>query len=684
MPSTEDYQHGNDIITSYARDSGYSSNPSQQNGASYTAYPSQQSRHNPDQNFNSRVNAASSSATKRPSSRSRTQSQPYKSDYPQNRTYSSKINGTTTSSDTFSSRPISPSTSIKPSRIPQPSRTRTASLSSNNYAPFPNGTGGTNAHTSPYSSPLIPEPRQASVSDLWRVQENSSQSTISVNSKQRSRILNEQPPFQPRSRDDPNPSNESLYDDEPPRMSTESQERPFEHWYRGDVSRNGGVGELRVGKRQEMMDIANYGHSPKPKANKPAVRNAITDAIDNRKRRRRADSVGNLADRASFYMDEEQAESVGRVLDEHPPTDVEGDMSNGEHVEDAEDYDYWEGDHERYRNMDVDQDISIASAPLPSSSDPRSTTPTPYYPRPSSRNQNSNSRIPAPRAITPTPSQYQRGASEPPSIHHSSAQIAIPPTSRSKQQTTQLRSTSTSPSDRPGKRGASPNTPGPSQGKKTRMNASKATQAKLAAARKKEMEEEEARRRQVSAAYPEPGEEEDMAHAIPTWTQPVPNQGNWDEVVLPTVARKKGLADHYEQADGTPKLKQEDGIPAPAPGTFGYDHAKYRPPRAGEFIPMDEFGRTQEEPETISPVPYTTDKFNTSISDLQQQQQQPLQHQQPPRGPQTLQPSQSPVPFSQYANGNQNMVMDVAKEAEREQQQHLEKEEAGCCKCVVM
>jgi serine/arginine repetitive matrix protein 1 len=40
----------------------------------------------------------------------------------------------------------------------------------------------------------------------------------------------------------------------------DSEERPFEHWYRGEVSRNGGVGELRVGKRQEMLDIANYGH----------------------------------------------------------------------------------------------------------------------------------------------------------------------------------------------------------------------------------------------------------------------------------------------------------------------------------------------------------------------------------------------------------------------------------------
>ncbi|KAG7088788.1 hypothetical protein E1B28_012752 [Marasmius oreades] len=681
IPSGDEYQYRNDTINSYNGDSSYNTNQSYQNGAIYTARLPQQPRNNSDHNAPSRVNSGNSSAPRRPS-RSRTQSQPFKSDHPNNRMNSSKINGATTSGDTSSSsRPISPSTSIKPSRIPQPSRTRTASLSSNHYAPFPNATGSTNAHTSPYSSPPLPDRRQASASDLWKVQETSSHSTVSVISKQRSGILNEEPPFKQRSRDDPNPSNESLYDDRP-RMSAESQERPFEHWYRGDISRNGGVGELRVGKRQEMMDIANYGYSLKPKPDKPVVRNAITDAIE--RKRRRADSVGNLTDRTSFYMDEEQAKNAGRVLDENPPTDVEGEMSNGEDF----DIDYYLEDDEQYQNMDGDQDTSTASAPLPSSSDLRSTTPTPHYSRPSSRNQNSNSRIPAPRAITPTPSQSQRGASEPPSIQHSStAQISTPPASRSKQHTQQLRSTSTSPSGtRPGNRGVSPNTLDPSGAKKTRMNANKATQAKLAAARKKEMEEE-MKRKHASASYPDPGDEEDMAHAIPTWTQSVPNRGNWDEVVLPTVARKKGLAGHYEEADGSPKVKQEDGIPSPAPGTFGYDRSKYRPPRSDggdESIPMDEFGRPQEEPdlkETLPPV--AEDQFNTSISELQNQHRQQMQQQQQPRHPHAFEHPSSPVPFSQYTHGT---AEPDTKEAQREQVQHLEKEEAGCCscKCVVM
>ncbi|KAJ8081039.1 hypothetical protein PM082_017879 [Marasmius tenuissimus] len=681
MNTGEDYHHMNDSKyheSQYAGGSNYIVHQPYQNGA--TRRPAQQTRTSSEQNVHSRANGASSSAAKIPNSRSRTHSQPYKPEYPNARLNNTKINGVTPSSDTYSisssaSRPLSPNynsnSNVKPSRIPQPTRTRTASLSSNNYAPFPNGP---NPHTSPYSSPRTPDLRQASAADLWRVEEDGSHSSISVTiTKQRSGILNEQPPF-PSGR---NPSDDSLTES-PPRMSTDSQERPFEHWYRGDISRNGGVGELRVGKRQEMLEIANYGHRP----SKPAVRNAITDAIDNRRRRKRADSVGQHIERTSFYMDEEQAENVGRVLDENPPTDVEeGETSIDDYYyDDGED-----GDEEEFENdrntLVLDADMSTASAPLPNSLDPRSTTPTANYSRPSSRNQ--NSRIPAPRATTPTASLYQRGMSEPPSIHSSAANLATPPTSRSKQQAQQLRSTSTSPSGHSGKRAVSPGASTPSSSaKKSRMNANKATQAKLAAQKKKEREVEEARRRQT-AHYPDPGEM-DMAHAIPTWTQPVPNQGNWDEVVLPTVARKKGLADQYEQADGSPKPKQERG-PEPAPGTFGYDHSKYRPPRGenGEAIPMDEFGRPREEEEFKDPSAtlHENDQFNTSISQLQDQQQRRLRPEPPP----------SPVPFSQYHHKQPAVHLPPSTTAKPEQAQQPpqepvleEKEESGCCRCVVM
>lgn len=78
------------------------------------------------------------------------------------------------------------------------------------------------------------------------------------------------------------------------------------------------------------------------------------------------------------------------------------------------------------------------------------------------------------------------------------------------------------------------------------------------------------------------------------------------------MARKKGLDGLYEQADGSPKPKKVEEPRAPvrsrvrctllcslmckcvlqAPGTFGWDHSKYRPPP--DDIQKDEFGRPVE------------------------------------------------------------------------------------------
>ena len=100
-----------------------------------------------------------------------------------------------------------------------------------------------------------------------------------------------------------------------PRPSLD-EERPFEHWYRGEVSRNGGVGELRVGRRMEMLDIANYGHVPMRPVDH--WRNGGTG-----KRHRRAGST-DAHFRGSIYMEADGEHA--RVLDEAPPTDMEDSM----------------------------------------------------------------------------------------------------------------------------------------------------------------------------------------------------------------------------------------------------------------------------------------------------------------------------------------------------------------------
>jgi hypothetical protein len=156
-----------------------------------------------------------------------------------------------------------------------------------------------------------------------------------------------------------------------------------------------------------------------------------------------------------------------------------------------------------------------------------------------------------------------------------------------------------------------------------------------------------------------------------------------------------------------------------APGTFGYDHSKYRPPREdlGENIPMDEFGRPmpmRQRPEgqeddidmdNPSSNPYASSNphdeirlpasMSRSASGSRSQQHQ--YQQSPP----------SPAPFSDYVpgartglrqtegmrlngnpNGNGTAEVDLerlAQQQEQKKEQEAEEEPSGgCCKCVVM
>lgn len=139
-------------------------------------------------------------------------------------------------------------------------------------------------------------------------------------------------------------------EEDPPRPSIDSEERPYEHWYRGEVSRNGGVGELKVGRRKEMLDIANYGHFIRSRkagngvgvgAGAAGRENNYLDLLQLRKTRPRAGSIGGLTrkERDSLYLDEMDQEGIvgesgwrgvgglwtERVLDQDPPTDFDKD-----------------------------------------------------------------------------------------------------------------------------------------------------------------------------------------------------------------------------------------------------------------------------------------------------------------------------------------------------------------------
>lgn len=622
-------------------------------------YEARTSYDRPIPSSSSRVNGTPAPSKQKPPTpsfqRSRTYSQPYISELTNGKPNIGarrKISGESkSSSDT--SRPSPRPSDVKPTRIPIPTRQHSGSSSTHsNPQPASNGNGYFHGSPEPYQSsdlPVVHETRSFS----------SSRSNLAMPSRPNPGLLSEKAPFKS---DSASSAAHSPQDEVPSRSSNESEERPFEHWYRGEVSRNGGVGELRVGKRQEMLEIANYGHTIKDKAlnSRGTTQNVVNEGW---RQRKRAGSVSRVEaavwDRDSLHLDDEGATEIGRVQDEHPLTDLDG---GSEEISLSE-----------YRYLDM----STVSALRPQSTDePCSITPTPsMMQRSSSRQQNlPPTRIPTPssrrssesRAPTPT-TAIGRGTSEPPPVPSTSTAAMAPSKSPSPPPTRQRQQSKPSPAVN----SVTPRGRSPVKNSKSRMAAAKATRAKTLAARK-EMDEE-ANRRSV-AYYPTPADGDELMDAIPSWTQPVPKEGNWDDVVLPVVARKKGLDGHYEKADGNAHPKKVPTLVAPAPGTFGFDHARYRPPQTdAESIPMDEFGRPANQ------VAEEQDKHEPHSN------ASPTLHDEtslPARNHPSL---PSPAPFSHYAAANEKAVSLVPNgNTPAGQRPNDDDNGAGCCKCVIM
>ncbi|PPQ88404.1 hypothetical protein CVT25_011283 [Psilocybe cyanescens] len=631
----------------------------------------------------SRNNSTTNSGGQTPFQRARTYSSPYASNpngHP-NGTARPKLNTAKTAdaSRSLSPRPVD----VKPTRIPKASRPpQVPGASSTSNPPYTNGFSHSTPVTPdlPYQPP--PEHRGFAAAQRDLVPSSSTRSTIELPRRgghPSPGLLQESPPFPTES------TMSSAFDQDPPRPSIDSEERPYEHWYRGEVSRNGGVGELRVGRRQEMLDIANYGHLI---GNKKASMSRVPPAQaaeSSARHRQRAGSIAGITnrerERGSVYLDDEHADEVGRVLDEHPLTDLDGEESDINSISD--------------RNM-------VAYAYLPETNDTtpsqewtqtagahelRSTTPTPsMIPRSSSR-QNQNpppSRIPGPSSrrssesrSTATMSPPQNGLSRSTDFNSTSASSNTTPSptisASSPNQRQQAYANHTVPSATQ-KRGMSP----APKSKTSRTAAGKATRARLVSQREREKEDKE--NRESVAQYPTPGdEEEDMADAIPSWTQPVHREGNWDEVVLPVVARKKGLDGYYENANGSPQPKKTGDTIEPAPGTFGFDHSKYRPPREFESVPMDEFGRPAQ-PITSREHEGQAEKSVNEKPSPHDETRLPVRQPQP----------QSPVPFAQYAPTTAQTTrrkpgeLEAQKGSQKQHQVEEDDKDAGCCKCVIM
>ncbi|KAI0671121.1 hypothetical protein C8Q78DRAFT_838894 [Trametes maxima] len=558
------------------------------------------------------------------------------------------------------SRSISPANAPKGTRIPV-SRHRTGSTSSQAHSTYSASTGRPNGRVNGEleGQPLSPVEE--------RNQSHTSRSTVRVPRHKVSDIFNEQAPFVPNSLSS-SQSNLDFGRQSPERMSTDSEEHPFEHWYRGDVARNGGVGELRVARRQEMLDIANYGHTLRKASGKHTPGGMSTRSRSSSRGREGANGrihsrprAGSVGARESIYIDQDEGAGAGMVLDEQPPTDFEDEVY-GDHLDD-----YY---------TDIIQPHQNGSVSSPSLD--RSDTPT-------SRNtQNTaRSRIPQPSqrptvsTKTATPTKPSRNASDP-GGSSSTTPTASPKTSRSpSQQRIQAGSAPTS---------QAPQTPNAKRRAKSPATAASASAAKKAKAKsppssmQKRPTQKEENRRSIGQ-YPMPEGDED---AIPTWTQPVPPSGNWDDVVLPVVARKKGLDGLYQTADGSPKPKESKPVVfEPAPGTFGYDATKYRRRQSGnpEQIQMDEFGQKENSSEELLSVP--------NESSVTSQAPSPI----PPLTPRSFDRSNrasSPPPFAHYAHTDaaqppSPQTAQPLRPSGKEQLPPAEDEVGGgCCKCVIM
>ena len=203
------------------------------------------------------------------------------------------------------------------------------------------------------------------------------------------------------------------------------------------------------------------------------------------------------------------------------------------------------------------------------------------------------------------------------------------------------------------------------------------------------------------------------------------------QVVVPVVARKKGMDEFYTSADGRQKKRPPSRIPEPvrdlvrvytvreadvdvvppgsrprlsktafkAPGTFGYDYSKYRPQLEDETIPMTDTSVGYNE-EVGSPtergVPSREPHIDVRGEARRESKGESADSEEHVR--MRIQPS--PAPFSRYQASHEDhegrsrlpaglTTADIKPHADSGQGRrvHGEEEEqdgAGCCKCIIM
>lgn len=122
-----------------------------------------------------------------------------------------------------------------------------------------------------------------------------------------------------------------------------------------------------------------------------------------------------------------------------------------------------------------------------------------------------------------------------------------------------------------------------------------------------------------------------------------------------------------------------------APGTFGYDHSKYRPPRYGEHtsngIELDDFGKRKPAVDTDSTEEKVKEGPPSTVATMIEDDR-PISTTKKNDNNHRPSPPPSPAPFSHYTA--QSPL--EAKPAPPQAPPPVEEEDpgGGCCKCVIM
>ncbi|KDQ11480.1 hypothetical protein BOTBODRAFT_35354 [Botryobasidium botryosum FD-172 SS1] len=480
--------------------------------------------------------------------------------------------------------------SARPSRIPMAARNRSGSkiaraVTPNEHPPMPfmNGNGG-----SGFGKTFPPSP-------------NSMEYEFPAQSYENGQRTGGERPIQ---------------DEDPPfsihrlsRASSFEEERvaEYEHWYRGEGrdggGRNGGRGEIRLGTT-EMLEIAVGGHRDATlEKNRRAAWKTVAPYLAGMQ------SVGVVGraqtDDALGYMDDMGLRmGLGerwlqdRVMDENPLTDFEGSAT------DAQSQSTFRMPNSRPPYID-----SPGRVPSPSVSPPPVLGPSPSPPQSPTLSLAPSLPIgPPPRASSPTPLPSSR-IQTPPPRNSSISTIHRPPGSRSpnKQQPTNRAISSPKKS--------APSSPNSTARLRTRSTPRKLSNARATSPATPSMPSSRIMNSSFDSTTRTPtvtsARDTPLVDAIPIINSPESQSNrNWDEVVLPTVARKLQLEaqdDSLVEIDmlGTPKgkvakPKAEEEIP-PAPGTFGFNANRFRPIWPDSEVGSNDFGTKDADERPPSP-----------------------------------------------------------------------------------